>query len=59
MGDIADWHVEQMDIPDENDDLNASCKYCGESYLYWSETDSGWRLHDHYGKLHSCKKRNK
>ena len=34
--------------------FEAKCRYCGESPLYWGETDAGWRLHDESGEEHDC-----
>lgn len=36
------------------EDLTATCKYCGEEPLWWSETPAGWRLIDRAGEIHTC-----
>ncbi len=32
-----------------------ACRYCGTAFLYWGETDKGWRLFNNEGNIHLCK----
>jgi hypothetical protein len=34
--------------------MSKTCKRCGVGGFHWEELDSGWRLHDRWGKLHEC-----
>lgn len=47
------WEFEDFDFESEP---NKVCKYCGEKYLHWVETDKGWRLFKG-NKQHDCKHR--
>lgn len=33
-----------------------TCKWCGESNLSWKQVETGWRLADSKGSVHSCTK---
>ena len=60
MGEMADWCNDQMQdahpewCPVGRDKPPPRCKYCGKSPLSWKELDSGWRLHNVDGSIHTC-----
>jgi hypothetical protein len=52
MGDMADMIEEMCWAFDEPMDI--TCKYCGEDYLHWEDTEKGWRLYNEHDEPHEC-----
>jgi hypothetical protein len=41
---------------DSRRNYNVTCKRCGQSGFHWGTVRGTWRLFDHEGQLHTCKK---
>lgn len=54
FNDAYDQGYNMEDNSDEVFTYNKTCKRCGESDLYWHETEKGWRLYHEPGQIHVC-----
>jgi hypothetical protein len=41
----------------EDEEVEVTCKYCGQPDLEWVQLPAGWRLFDSDGNLHKCSRR--
>jgi len=61
----TDWGTYWDNYFEEGEESEGKvCRYCGEGCLWWTETDTGWRLFEYYTedgllntRMHSCPRR--
>ena len=62
MGEMADWVLETIVLPGDDDGTEDPwipcgkvCRYCGAENLHWEKTKAGsWRLFESDNQIHTC-----
>jgi len=54
MGEMADFYLDSV-LDEELWESPKQCYYCGRWGYHWVKTESGWRLEDDKGQIHTCR----